>query len=280
MKTRRAFACSAAMAFFITPAIAAEPHAAAPMMAPATGNAPWTEQAFHARAKGPGRTLSEGAILAGFRTRYSASPRIVVLADAPLSRQVSDWHSRARLTSNSRAEIAYLDDDGRHAAIARQSDATQLETRGARSPRHYETARLFGIRSGITDALRSAGAIIVDEGLAERLTDNALEDGGFSRLSPDQLRLQTRMLAEHADYVLELTPQPASAPGSSYRVRVLSVENASLLANFASDGRPPIDASNSAWVATSHGYEKREREPSAADIGRELALQAMQHMQR
>ena len=52
-----------------------------------------------------------------------------------------------------------------------------------------------------------------------RITDNALETGEFSRLSPDQRRLEMRALGEHADMLLvfrELT-------SDQFQVEVLDV---------------------------------------------------------
>ena len=88
-----------------------------------------------------------------------------------------------------------------------------------------------------------------------------------------------RALAEHADFVMELTAGPSFEDQPVYQVRVLSTRDASVLAVFTSTGRrdndedPPYQ-----WVATDRGYEKRVQPVSLAETGRELALQTMARM--
>lgn len=260
-----------------TAAGAAEDHEEAPMMAPA--DPPMTEDAFNESNREDGRTASPEDILARFRTAFEGSdtPRIAVFWNRELPARVSDWRSNRRVVLGISGEAAGTEKGEPTDIKGKVAIGAQAEYRDDRA-REQARETAFALQSGLIDTFREGEATVIDQALAQRLTDNELEDGTFSRLSPDQLRLQMRALAREADYVLELTTAPDFEDEETYRVRVLSVKDASVVAMFSSTGQPPEDEREEKWVATDSGYQKKERPVSLKDVGRELALQTMDRM--
>ncbi|HAB09025.1 MAG TPA: hypothetical protein DCE38_11290, partial [Alcanivorax sp.] len=111
-----------------------------------------------------------------------------------------------RATVGVRGEFEASGPDGDSQGNAQGQATAQNEYRDGERPTDNRAAH--ELQSGLITTFRSAGASVVDRALAARLTDNALEDGSFSRLSPDNARLRMRALAEHADFVMELTAGP------------------------------------------------------------------------
>jgi hypothetical protein len=134
------------------------------------------------------------------------------------------------------------------------------------------------LQSGLISAFKQGGATVIDQAMAQRITDNALEDGTFERASPDQLRLQMRALSQQADYVLELVVGSEFDRDGLYQVRVLSVKDASLLAVFNTDGKPPGSEDQHTWVVADSGFEKRDRPQPMSATGKEIALHTMAQM--
>lgn len=255
-------------------ALAAQDHDAAPMMAPP--KAPMSEEAYHDAHKPAERQGQADAIIAAFRQRFE-QPRIAVLWDNALPDRVSDWHGHHRGVVVQRARIAGQAEGGTVDLDGQADIAAQAEYRDA-VPGERNHAVAFDLQDGLISTFQEGGARMVDQRLAQRLTDNALEDGTFARLSPDQARLQMRALAEHADYVLELTADANFAATPRYRVRVLSTGDATVLTTFTTSGEPPETEREHSWVATPNGYQKREQPLLLSEVGRELALRTMEKM--
>ena len=129
----------------------------------------------------------------------------------------------------------------------------------------------FELQRGLVSQMVEAGVTVVDRAAIMRITDNALETGEFSRLSPDQRRLEMRALGEHADMLLvfrELT-------SDQFQVEVLDVRNGSIRVMLSSNGVPPEKAGSNQWKATDRGFQKVEQTVTLDEIGRELALQTL-----
>lgn len=276
MKTR--FACLVLLLAGPTTANlhAAGEHEASPMMAPA--DAPVSEEEFENGNAPEGRQSPADEIVERFRARYGGeeNPRMAVFWNRKLPERVSDWRSQRRVVLGISGEAEGTDEGKATDLESRGAITSQAEYRGVR--RHYDNDSAFALQSGLIRAFRDAGATVIDQALAQRITDNALEDGTFARLSPDQTRLEMRALDRHADYVLELTASESFDDEEIYRVRVLSVDNASVLASFTTPARPPGSEDQAEWITTDSGYEKRERPLSMTEVGRELALETMNHM--
>lgn len=276
MKTLRYPALALTLGVLALPVSADDDHEAAPMMAPA--KAPVSEAEFE-KGNGPeGRDASAEKILDRFRSSYAGEdqPRFAVFWNRELPDRVSDWRSNHRVVLGISGEASGTEEGEPTDIKGKGSISSQAEYRASRDDYDNDTA--FALQNGVINTFREAGAQVVDQALAQRITDNKLEDGTFSRLSPDQARLQMRALSEHADYVLELNLSPDFEDDEQYQVRVLSVDDASVLATFATRGQPPESERDSEWVTTDSGYEKRERPVSMAEVGRELALETMEKM--
>jgi hypothetical protein len=260
------------------PALAADDHDAAPMMAPA--DAPMTQEAFdEANEEDDARTASPEDILARFQAAFEGNdnPRMAVFWNSELPSRVSDWRSNRRAVLGISGEAEGTEEGQPTDMEGKVAISAQAEYRNDQARKQAEETA-FALQSGLIETFRQGEATVIDQAMAQRLTDNELEDGTFSRLSPDQLRLQMRALSKHADYVLELTTAPDFEEEETYRVRVLSVDNASVVAMFESKGQPPEDEREEKWVATDSGYQKKERPVSLKEVGRELALQTMERM--
>lgn len=264
---RRTTLMAAAALLVGGPALAQQDHAPAPMMAPAQDVL--TSQDRAAEQQTSGRTRSAEAILAAFTDRFGdAPPAMAVYWNRAFGERVSDWASTRRSVVVGRESVR---SDGPEGPAQRETDlsvAAQSETRAARGA--TGPARLaFALEAGFVERLRGAGIRVLDRRAIMRITDNALEDGSFSRLSPDRARLEMRSLAEHADFLVELRRDGTGR----FRVTVLSVTDGSVQALFSSNGVPPEeDGAAPRWITTDAGFERRERTVSLDAIGAELAL--------
>lgn len=246
----------------------ANDHAAAPMKA--EPQKPLTEDDLVNEANASQRSESAQAILDRFsKGMGQTDPRIAIFWNRAFNDQVSDWASRRRVvvssTGSLRGEVpegdVNLDGDSR--------SAVQSETRSGRSS--GPAAPAFDLQSGFVSQLNRAGVKVVDRDTIMRITDNALEDGTFERLSPDQARLEMRALDQHADYLLVLS----EVASDDFQIRVLNVKDGSVRTMVSSNGMPPETEEDRRWIATDNGFEKREKRVSMRDVGQELALQTL-----
>jgi hypothetical protein len=129
----------------------------------------------------------------------------------------------------------------------------------------------FELQSGLVSQMVEAGVTVVDRAAIMRITDNALETGEFSRLSPDQRRLEMRALGEHADMLLVFR----KLASDRFEVQVLDVRDGSIRVMLSSNGVPPEKAGSRQWKATDRGFQKVEQTITLDEIGRELALQTL-----
>jgi hypothetical protein len=260
----------AALAASLLPlaAQAASDHAAAPMKAPA--QKPLTEDDLINEANASRRSESAGQILQRFRAGMGQdNPRMAVFWNRDFNDQVSDWASRRRVVVSGAGSLRGEVPEGDLNLDGKSRAAVQAETRSDR--RSAPEAPAFDLQSGFITQLTRAGVTVVDRDAIMRITDNALEDGNFERLSPDQARLEMRALDQHADYLMVLS-QVAS---DEFQIRILDVRNGAIQAMVSSNGVPPETDEDRRWVATEGGFEKREKRVSLRDVGQELALQTL-----
>lgn len=247
---------------------AANDHAPAPMKAP--HQKPLTEQDLRTEANASQRTESAEAIIERFRAGLgNTNPRIAIFWNRAFNDQVSDWASQRRVVVSEQGSVHGRIPAGEVSLDGKANAAAQAETRSAR--RSAPMAPAFDLQAGLVAELARAGATIVDRDAIMRITDNALENGEFSRLSPDQARLEMRALSQHADYLMVLS----QVAGNEFTIRVLNVSNGAIRAMVSSNGVPPATDADRRWMATDRGFEKRERQVSLRDVGQELALQTL-----
>jgi len=259
-----------------TLSFAQQDHSAAPMIAPP--QTAMSEEQYAASLEEPGRQESEASILAHFRKAFPNKPRLAVFWNSEFPNRVSDWYNQRRGSIGVSGELSVTGGKDAREEKSRASVAGQVEHRGSATTHSERDNTALNLQSGLIDSFRSAGATVIDQSMARRITDNDLENGTFERASPDQLRLQMRALAKHADFVLELIIGNDYLHDGLYQIRVLSVKDASILATFSTEARPPDSEVESAWVVSGSGFDKRERAISAETVGREIALRTMMKM--
>lgn len=247
---------------------AATDHAAAPMKA--APQKPLTVDDLRNEANAAQRTETAEAILQRFRAGVgNDNPRMAVFWNRAFNDQVSDWASQRRVVVSGQGSLRGEIPDGKINLDGQSNAAAQVETRAGR--RNAPLAPAFDLQSGFVSQLTRAGVNVVDRDAILRITDNALENGEFARLSPDQARLEMRALSEHADYLMVLS----QVSGREFHVRVLDVTDGAIRAMVNSNGVPPETDEDRRWVATDRGFEKLERQVSLRDVGQELALQTL-----
>lgn len=253
-------------------ALAAGDHAAAPMMA--SPQKPLTEDDLRNEANAPQRSESATSIIDRFKSGFGRSnPRIAVFWNRDFSEQVSDWASTRRIVVSGKGNLQGEVPDGKVQLDGNGSQAAQAEFRSAGASAK-NSAPAFDLQAGFISQMGAAGVQVLDRTAIMRITDNALETGDFSRLSPDQARLEMRALGEHADYLLELS----QVKSREFHIRVLDVRNGSVQTMLSSNGQPPESDKDRRWVATDHGFEKKKHKVTLADVGQELALQTLAKM--
>lgn len=247
---------------------AANDYAAAPMKS--APQKPLTEDDLINEANASQRSESADSILERFQQGMGQNtPRMAIFWNREFNDQVSDWASRRRVVISGEGSLRGEVPEGDLNLDGKSRAAAQAETRSPRRSGPVEPA--FDLQSGFITQLTRAGVTVVDRDAIMRITDNALEDGTFERLSPDQARLEMRALDQHADYLMVLS-QVAS---DEFRIRILDVKNGSIQAMVDSNGVPPETDEDHRWIATDNGFEKREKRVSLKDVGQELALQTL-----
>lgn len=247
---------------------AASDHAAAPMKA--APQKPLTADDLKNEANASQRSESADSILERFqRGMGQNNPRMAVFWNREFNDQVSDWASRRRVVVSGEGSLRGEIPEGDVNLDGESRAAAQVETRSAR--RLEPAAPAFDLQSGFVAQFTRAGVTVVDRDAIMRITDNALENGEFSRLSPDQARLEMRALDQHADYLMVLS----QVSTDEFQIRILDIKDGSIQAMVSSNGVPPETDEDRRWVATDSGFEKRERRVSLNDVGQELALQAL-----
>lgn len=250
---------------------AANDHAAAPMKA--SPQKPLTEDDLINEANASQRSESARDILQRFAEGMGQdNPRMAIFWNRGFNDQVSDWASRRRVVVSGEGSLNGEIPDGDINLEGQSRAAAQVETRGGRG--NAPMAPAFDLQSGFVSQLTRAGITIVDRDAIMRITDDALENGEFSRLSPDQARLEMRALGQHADYLMVLS----QVSGNEFNIRILDVTDGSIRAMVSSNGVPPETDEDRRWVATDKGFEKRDRQVSLKDVGQELALQTLANL--
>lgn len=247
---------------------ASQSHEAAPMMAPA--QKPLTDEDQQNDRSSPQRSESAEVIIKRFRAAYgNETPRVAVFWNRTFDDQVSDWSSNTRGVVSTRGSLNGEVPDGNvdlqgHGQMAAQAEYRPNQQSGPEEP-------AFELQSGLVSQLTDAGVSVVARDAIMRITDNALEKGDFSRLSPDQRRLEMRALGEHADMLLVIR----KLARNSFEVKVLDVQNGSIRTMLSSNGVPPEKDKARQWKATDHGFQRIEQTITLNEIGQELALQTL-----
>jgi len=149
-----------------------------------------------------------------------------------------------------------------------------LEAEAPAAPRVEGESRQ--IRAHFMEQLRQGGVRFIDRALATRLAGAAVEGE-----RPNVHAIETRALAGHADYLLQVTSAVdlQSASGRAFHVVLLDVADGGTVLEFHPQAAPPA-AAPGRYVATANGFERQAAAaPGLADVARGLALETARRMQ-
>jgi hypothetical protein len=223
---------------------------------------------------------------ASLRSRLGARNRVMLFWESELEDGVATRYrvvetvDRSTRASAAQAEgVAYTYDGPVGVSVAGASAGTHqrtekfLQADAPSNPRARGESR--AIQSQFMDELRQGGVRFIDRTLATRLTGQSA-DGE----RPNVHAIETRALAGHADYLLQVTStaDPDVASGRGFHVALLAVANGETLLAFDTTAEPPA-TSPRRYVATDGGFERAAADPvGATDIARALALETAQRM--
>ncbi len=220
-------------------------------------------------------------VFALFESRYrgAGSPRIMVYWNRTLAPLVQEAPSTS-ITIRERGDGS-LDSDqageGRKSSARWKEDhSTEVTVKRAAPPpldmrrgglsEHFDLA----VEAGMLQALREAGALLIDRSAALRLTH-------LDR-SPAADTLEMLALARHADLLLEvlITSDLAARRTWGYRVSVKDLRDGRLLAALHTETDPA--ASPIRHRGTPHGFRRDQEAMKYQDVGRELGLRIMEEL--
>lgn len=120
--------------------------------------------------------------------------------------------------------------------------------------------------------MKEAGVRLIDRNLAIRKNATERQAG-----AGDIQGAETRAMSQSADIVVEIlaVADPGAATGRVFRVNALDTRASRQLVSFTSSGLP-ASSTQSTFVAVKGGFEKRYREPTWNEVGRQLAVETME----
>jgi hypothetical protein len=199
--------------------------------------------------------------------RKAGSPRMVVFWNREFSDEVS---------SEYRTVTEYEDiDDGKGMKSGRSSVGEQRKTTKRKAL--VEEAVDWDLEGSFNQMLGRTGANMVDR--ASIMRTQGVQDGAEERANVQAV--ETRAVTGKADLMVEIlrAADQRSADGITFRIIVRDVNDARILADFTTDGRPPTPRMG--LIAGPDGYERaKPPAPGPDDIGRQLAVELMQALTR
>ena len=252
-------------------------HRAAPMMAPAqpaVSAERWAELHKHTPAVS---TRSPTQVREEFRSRYAGagSPRLAVFWERAFDDQLSDWQADRRSTLSIDAQSA-RERTGGSAGTEHRRDTVTVQAQQERRAAGQAMAapRDPRVRNGFVHNLTLGGARVVDRAVLMRRVDRDRTDSMSLTAAPDLQRTETNALLEHADYLVEV--RRVTDQRDIWEIHARDLRDGSVVALFRSRGEPRSGEHSASWVATSRGYEQRQRPITPEDRGEELALAVME----
>ena len=154
---------------------------------------------------------------------------------------------------------------------------TEVATRDSISYIRYA----WQLETAFSDMLSQGGLNFVDRSTSLRLTDvqqTGKEDNNVKRL-------ETKAIKANADMIMEVlaTRDSASPLGYGFRITLKNIKTQKQTLAFYTVAQPPIATDVQArYVATDRGYAQvtDKQEFTADDVGKTLALDTMQHMNK
>lgn len=136
------------------------------------------------------------------------------------------------------------------------------------------TAQLWRVESAFIDRLASTGLAVVDPNFAIR------RHAGRSSDESDRRRLETEVILEDIDYVLEVLGRydAQTESGWLFRLRLTDVSRDARVIDVTTEALPP-DATPVTYVASERGFQLAPADqPTAQQFGEELARQLAERL--
>jgi hypothetical protein len=224
------------------------------------------------------------ATIGRFQPLYTAqrSPKIAVYWNRSLTDRLSQWVTERRIVATGQFALmgerqAPSGDTG--GKLAGSGERTLSEQRlAADAPRPAPT-EVWGLEfeNGFLDPLLRARANVVDRATILRLTAAKTSGTGVGSVGmPDGQTLEVRALQGYADLLVEIlvSPAPQAPGGYLINAQVKNITNGMIMAHVNSTGLASA-APTREYVATSRGFEMRERAPELRRIASDLSLAVM-----
>ena len=220
------------------------------------------------------------------RRQLGTRNRVMLFWDSELDDAVSTRYREVETVDrSSRASAAQAD-----GVTYTHAGPVGMTVAGASAGTHQRTERFLeadvpsgprargesrSIQSQFMDHLRQGGVRFIDRTLATRLAGQSVEDE-----RPNVHAIETRALAGHADYLMQVTSEadPGTASGRSFHVTLLSVASGETLLQFETPAETE-PAAPGRYVATANGFERETpQRDGVADTARALALETARRM--
>jgi hypothetical protein len=228
------------------------------------------------------------AVVADFARAYRArqSPRIALFWNRHFDDRLSEWRGGVRVTTTEDVQLdavrrpydrgqglAALHDGGEDSMgirlqgrSATQLDVPNLAPSGHRLPETTE----FELRSGFTQAMIEAGAVLVDRAAIMRLAQHRHGVGAV-----DSQHIETSALLGHADLLIEVVLGPSRrAPlDMTCQVNVKEVATGRIVASVV--GCDTVSAESGEWQAVQGGFRRVEPTTTPREVGEQAAVETM-----
>jgi hypothetical protein len=227
----------------------------------------------------PDPNAAAAAAIERFKQAYAkrGAPRIAVFWNRQLSDRLSQWVATDRVVATD--NVAVMREGGRNdgeklaASGERVVSAQKLDRDAARTSPGEPWSWEF--QNGFLDPLLRAGAKVVDRAAIVRLTA-AKRSGVGSAAAPDEQTIEIQALQGFADVLVEILVGPS---GQDLNAMVKDIDTGTILASVNSRTLPGA-APTREYVATSRGFESRERPPELSRVASALALGVMDGLVR
>jgi hypothetical protein len=228
----------------------------------------------------PDPNAAADAAIERFKQAYArrGAPRIAVFWNRQLTDRLSQWVATDRVVAT--GNLAVMGDGksgGTNDKLAASGERVVSAQKIERDPARTSPGEAWSweFQNGFLDPLLRAGARVVDRAAIVRLTA-AKRSGVGSAAAPDEQTIEIQALQGFADVLVEILVSPS---GQDLHALVKEVNSGIVLASLDSRGLPGA-APTREYVATSRGFESRDRPPELSRVAASLSLGVMDGLVR
>jgi hypothetical protein len=211
------------------------------------------------------------------------SPKIAVYWNRALTDRLSQWVADRRLVLTGQFAVMGErqgvggDVSGKVAGSGEKTLSAERLERDPARPGGPSEPWGWEFESGFLDPLMRAGAQVVDRAAILRLTAAKTTGTGVGGAGmPDPQTIEIRALQGYADVLVEVLVSPAPQAPGGYLINATAknVNNGILMAHVNSQ-QATRGSTTREYVATSRGFEMRERPPEVRRVASDLSLAVM-----